>query len=80
MKWNKWKPYVIWIAIAEGVGALSGFLSRSGMQIYTEQIEKPLLSPPALVFPIVWVILYALMGISASRIYNSPASAERSRA
>jgi tryptophan-rich sensory protein len=79
MKWNKWKPYVIWIAIAEGVGALSGFLSRSGMQIYAAQIEKPPLSPPALVFPIVWVILYALMGISAARIYNSPASAERSR-
>lgn len=79
MKWNKWKPYVIWIAIAEGVGALSGFLSRNGMQIYAEQIDKPPLSPPALVFPIVWVILYALMGIGAARIYNSPPSAERSR-
>ena len=27
-------------------------------------MEKPLLSPPAIVFPIAWTILYLLMGIS----------------
>ena len=37
------------------------------------------MSPPAIVFPVVWSILYALMGIGAARIYQSPASGARSR-
>ena len=44
------------------------------MAIYGEAIVKPPLSPPGWLFPIVWTILYALMGIGAARIYQSPAS------
>ena len=33
--------------------------------------------PPAIVFPVVWGILFALMGISGARIYLSPDSAPR---
>ena len=40
---------------------------------------KPALSPPGLVFPIVWGILYALMGFSAARIYLAAPSHLRSR-
>ena len=32
---------------------------------------QPPLSPPAWLFPIVWTILFALMGISAARVYMS---------
>ena len=39
----------------------------------------PPLSPPAIVFPIVWGILFALMGIGAARIYLAPTSGARSR-
>lgn len=79
MKWRKWKPYILWIGIIEVVGALSGFISRNGMQLYKTAITKPPLSPPAWLFPVVWVILYALMGISAYRVYSTPQSSERSR-
>lgn len=65
--------------MAEGVGALSGWLSRNGTKIYSQTIVKPPLSPPAVVFPIVWTILYALMGISAARIWLSAPSPQRSR-
>ena len=41
---------------------------------------KPLLSPPAVVFPIVWAILYALMGIGIARVVLSAHSEERSDA
>ncbi len=78
MKKGAWKPYVIWVAITEAVGAISGFLSRSGTQQYKETALKPPLTPPAVVFPIVWTILYALMGISAARIYTAPPSKARS--
>lgn len=78
MKHQAWKHYLFWIALVEGVGALAGFLTREGTQIYIETVAKPPLTPPPLVFPIVWGILYALMGISAARVSLSPDSKERS--
>lgn len=70
-KWNTWKPYVISAAIAIAVGALSGLLSVKGMEVYTAAVEKPVLTPPGWVFGVVWTVLYALMGISAARIWLS---------
>ena len=65
----KLKELVISIAIPLAVGLIFSILSRSGM-VYKE-ILKPFLSPPGFVFPIVWTILYVLMGISSLIIYNS---------
>lgn len=79
MNMKRWKPYLLFIALAEAVGALSGLLSRDGMQLYATQITKPALSPPGWLFPAVWVILYALMGISAARIFLSEPSSERNK-
>lgn len=79
MKKNNWKTYAFWIVLAEAAGALSGWLSRDGMKLYDTGIRQPPLSPPPLVFPIVWGILFALMGIGAARIYMSPHSTPRSR-
>lgn len=75
------KPrYLTWILAVETVGVLSGFLSRGGMQLYNGMIQKPALAPPAILFPIVWTILYALMGIGAARIAAAVESSGRSRA
>ncbi len=63
------KTYLISAAIALGVGGLSAFLSRGGMAAY-ENINKPPLSPPGIVFPIVWTVLFILMGISSAMIYE----------
>ena len=79
MKKSTWKTYAFWILFTEAVGALSGWLTRTGTQIYNETIIQPPLSPPAIVFPIVWGILFALMGIGAARIYLAPTSGARSR-
>ncbi len=76
MKRN-WKPYVIGILLTEAVGGLSAFLTREGSQLFNETAVQPPLSPPAIVFPIVWGILYALMGISAARIYTATPSRSR---
>ncbi len=67
--WKKIKPYVISILIALGVGGLSSFLTRSNMSIY-EDIIKPPLAPPMLLFPIVWGILFVLMGIGSAIVYT----------
>ena len=78
MKKHVWKSYAIWILLAEGVGFLAGWLTREGTEIYKSVIQKPPLSPPSIVFPIVWAILFALMGIGAARVYLSPKTPERS--
>ena len=78
MKRN-WKPYLFWILLAEAVGGLSGWLTREGTKIYQQTIVQPPLSPPGWVFPVVWTILYALMGISAARVWAAPKSQTRSR-
>ena len=64
----------------EAVGALSGFLSRQGTAMYAAMAEKPALSPPGIVFPIVWTVLFALMGIGGARVAAAPESKVRSRA
>lgn len=66
--WAKFKPYIISIAIALAVGGLSAFLIRNNVNIY-DDINKPGFSPPAILFPIVWTVLYVLMGISSARIW-----------
>ncbi len=68
--WKKIKPYVISIAIALAVGGLASLLTRNSMQIYGE-IKVPPLSPPSALFPIVWTILYVLMGIGAALVYTN---------
>ena len=44
------------------------------------RLDKPDLNPPDAVFPIVWTSLYALMAISAYRVWQSEPSRERTRA
>lgn len=72
-----WKPYVLWILLAEAVGGLSGWLTKDDVKQYQLTVNQPPLSPPGLVFPIVWVILFALMGIGAARIARTPDSPQR---
>ncbi len=77
MKERSWKIYAVWILLTEAVGGLAGWLTREGTKLYSETITKPPLSPPAILFPIAWTILYALMGIGAARVYTSSPSKER---
>jgi len=79
MKRANWKIYAFWIGLAEAVGLLSGLLSRNATASFGESALQSPLSPPAIVFPIVWTVLYALMGVSAARISLSTQSPQRSR-
>ena len=79
MQKNTWMSYLFWILLTEAVGLLSGLLTRNASQIFNESIIQPPLSPPASLFPVIWTILYALMGISAARISIQPPSKDRSK-
>ena len=78
MKKATWKTYAAWILVSEAVGALAGWLTREETKIYA-MLKQPSLAPTAIVFPVVWGILYVLMGIGAARIRLAPGSPERER-
>ena len=58
-----WKKLIISIAVPLLTGILSSLITGNNMAEF-ELITKPPLSPPGFLFPIVWTILYILMGIS----------------
>ena len=76
---KKRNTYLFWILLTEAVGLLSGLLSRTGTLDFSQSASQPPLSPPAILFPIVWTVLYALMGFGAARIRLSPPSPEGKR-
>lgn len=69
---NKFKltDLLIFIVTAELTGAVSALISGDFSQFYAD-IAQPPFSPPAWVFPVVWAILYAVMGISAYMVWHS---------
>ncbi len=62
---------LIFIIGTELVGVLSGILAGGNFSALYGILERPPLSPPGFIFPILWAILYALMGFSAYLIYNT---------
>lgn len=74
-----WKALVISLAVSLGAGGLAALLTRNSMELY-RQLNQPSLAPPGWVFPVVWTILFALMGISAWMVWRQRPSPLRSRA
>lgn len=59
---SKIETYVRAISIPVLVGVVIGILISGSMDY--NSLEKPFLAPPSIVFPIVWTVLYVLMGVS----------------
>ena len=66
----QWKKLLICLAIPLGVGGLAALLTGSSMADYGS-IRQPPLSPPGWLFPVVWTILYLLMGYASYRVLVS---------
>lgn len=64
------KKLLVFLAVPLAVGALAGFLTQNSMPLY-RSLNRPELSPPGWVFPIVWTLLYFLMGVSSYLIAAS---------
>jgi tryptophan-rich sensory protein len=65
------RKLLAFIILPLAVGAIAGFLTRDSMTMYNS-LNRPSISPPGWVFPLVWTILYILMGISSYLIASSP--------
>lgn len=64
---------IFFLVVTLGVAAASAFFTNNSMEKY-KNYNKPILSPPDWLFPIVWSILFILMAISAYIIYTSDAT------
>ena len=69
MKLRSKSALIISILIPLAVGSMSALFS--GNMLSYSILDKPAFSPPGFIFPIVWTILYILMGISSYIVYSS---------
>jgi len=68
---------VIPVIVCILVGIISSQFQSDSIQEWYPYLNKPSLTPPNIVFPIAWVILYILMGISVGLILNSNVSGRK---
>ena len=74
MKIDK-KRLIICLATPLVVGGAAGLLTMNSMEAF-EALNQPPLSPPGWLFPVVWTVLYVLMGIASYLVSVSDASQE----
>ncbi len=63
-------PYLVFPAASLLVGSVSALLTGENMMLY-QTVAKPALAPPAILFPLVWTVLYLLMGVGAAMVYRA---------
>lgn len=66
----QWKTLVTCLIIPLAIGIISALLTRNNMETF-DLINKPILAPPSWLFPVVWTILYILMGIASYLVFIS---------
>ena len=59
---SKFKLYLKEILVPVILGGMIGIIISGSMDY--SSLQKPPLSPPGILFPIIWTILYVLMGVS----------------
>lgn len=66
----RWKRLLTCLAIPLSAGGLSAFLTQDSMEIFAF-LRKPPFAPPGWLFPIVWTILFLLMGTASYLVLTS---------
>ena len=75
MKIN-FKTLIISLAIPLFVGILASLLTGNGMDTFMT-VTKPPLTPPGWLFPVVWTILYMLMGFASYLVLTSSGDTDK---
>lgn len=75
---KKWISLVVCILIPLAAGGLAAVFTEDSMAMF-DTIRKPPLSPPGILFPVVWTILYTLMGIASWLILQAPGSSPKEK-
>jgi tryptophan-rich sensory protein len=69
--------YFVIPLIVAAVAVAGSFLTSSGMQWYDSELIKPALTPPRIVFPIAWNLIFIMSTISALIFYNKAAKMQK---
>lgn len=78
-KWSALRPYLFFVVLALAVGAAAGAAARAGMDTY-DLLTKPPATPPDWLFPVVWTLIYLLMGIAMGRVWRAASGSARRQA
>lgn len=70
---HKLRQLLLCIGIPLAVGGLSAWVTRDAMKDF-ESLNQPPLSPPGWLFPVVWTVLFILMGIASYLVVRSQGS------
>lgn len=63
---------ILSILIAQAAGLIGSFATRPNIDTWYRGLDKPGFTPPDWIFPVVWPLLYLLMGIAAWLVYRTP--------
>lgn len=63
-----WKSLIVALLLPLALGGLSAWLTLGSMEDFAA-LSQPPLSPPGWLFPVVWTLLYLMMGAASWRVY-----------
>lgn len=78
-KWSALRPYLFFVVLALAVSGAAGAAARAGMDAY-DLLTKPPATPPDRLFPVLWTLLYLLMGIAMGRVWRAGSGSARRQA
>ena len=64
------KYLILCLAVPLAAGGLSSFLTRDSMEQF-QKLNKPPLTPPGWLFPVVWTVLFLMMGLASYLVWRS---------
>jgi benzodiazapine receptor len=67
----KIKGALLWIVIFQIIGYCLGMITQHDILSWYPSLHKSILSPPNIVFPIVWFILYCMLAVSGYSLWQS---------
>lgn len=73
-----WKSLLVCLAVPLAVGTLASVITGEAVLDYA-YMKKPPFSPPGWIFPVVWTILYTLMGFASWLVWTDQASPPRKK-
>ena len=76
MKNIKIKQLIPSLLLPLAVGALAAFLTKDAIAVF-RSVAQPPLSSPTWLFPIVWTLLYLMMGLASYYVWTAPVSPAR---
>lgn len=72
MQTKSYTSLIIWVMLLIAIGAIIGSLTKPEISTWYSTLNRPTLTPPNYVFPIVWTILYGIIGVCGWFIWSNP--------